>query len=177
MWHHQRPSELCYSATKALCPCLDYPWPCWEEGDSPWEHKHSDSQQPETSCKQYSHCHEAPCTEMGVRRTDTAPASGHTGLYHLCNTLDLYTHINDSRQRTSQRTVSWFQPWQTSIMSSTEPMKASDYNVIAQHRAIQNGSSHLTREQKIWYQINSPILYSVWYKDFKSYQSISSLSR
>lgn len=83
-----------------------------------------------------------------------------TSVTHLIFTPD--THINDSRQRSSQRTVSCFQPWQTALMNSTKPTKATDYNAIAQHIAIQNGSSHLTREQKICYHFNSLILYVLY---------------
>lgn len=85
------------------------------------------------------------------------------------------THINNSRKRSSQRTVSWFQPHQTEIKSSSKPIKATDYNATAHNIPIQNGSSHLTREQKICYQLNRFILYSVWCKDSKSDQSTPSL--
>lgn len=92
---------------------------------------------------------------------------------HLVFTSD--THRNYSRQRSSQRNVSCFQLQQTAITSSTNSIKATDYNAIAQHIAIQNGSSYLTREQKICFQLNSLILYSLWCKDSKSYQSTPSL--
>lgn len=84
------------------------------------------------------------------------------------------TYINYSRLRSSQRISSLFQPQQTAITCSTKPIKATDYNATVQRMAIQNGSSHLRREQKTCCQLNSLILYSVWSKDSKSYQSTPS---
>jgi len=75
------------------------------------------------------------------------------------------THLNDSRQRSPQKTA---------IKSSSKLTQATYYNAITQHIAIQNGNIHLTREKKIRYLLNRLLSYSVRCKNPEGYQSTSS---
>lgn len=155
---------------------LDKPWPLWEDRWQPLvartvgrpKASHSDSQQPEPSPRQHPHRHGARWADVSMGElTQHLPAD--TKGFASCVTFLKFmsdTHINDSRWRNSQRTA---------IRNSSKPTKGADYNAITQHIAIQNGSSHLTREKKICHQLNRLILYSVWWKDPKGYQSTPSL--